>query len=102
MSQVVPYEPVPCKSCGAILNPYSRCDFAAKLWICPFCHARNHFPAHYQARSVCSNKYWRQNCLRLQCGPEVNAAQLASFCCNAVTERTLSGLPMTACTIEKG
>ena len=49
-SQVVPYEPVPCKSCGAILNPYSRCDFAAKLWICPFCHARNHFPAHYQAR----------------------------------------------------
>ena len=48
--QVVPYEPVPCKSCGAVLNPYSRCDFTAKLWICPFCHARNHFPAHYQVR----------------------------------------------------
>jgi hypothetical protein len=50
--QVVPYEPVPCKSCGAILNPYSRCDFTAKLWICPFCHARNHFPAHYQVLSM--------------------------------------------------
>jgi len=23
----VPYEPIPCKSCGAILNPFARVDF---------------------------------------------------------------------------
>mmetsp|Transcript_10397 Transcript_10397/g.29602 ORF Transcript_10397/g.29602 Transcript_10397/m.29602 type:complete len:756 (+) Transcript_10397:156-2423(+) len=44
---VVPYEPVPCKSCGAVLNPYARVDFGSKIWVCPFCHTRNHFPSHY-------------------------------------------------------
>ncbi|KAK9814088.1 hypothetical protein WJX72_000474 [[Myrmecia] bisecta] len=48
---VVQYEPVPCKSCGAFLNPYARVDFAGRIWICPFCHTRNHFPAHYQGIS---------------------------------------------------
>mmetsp|Transcript_470 Transcript_470/g.1093 ORF Transcript_470/g.1093 Transcript_470/m.1093 type:complete len:758 (-) Transcript_470:1-2274(-) len=46
---VVPYEPVPCKSCGSVLNPHARVDFASKIWICPFCHTRNHFPSHYAA-----------------------------------------------------
>ncbi|GMH38572.1 hypothetical protein BSKO_06456 [Bryopsis sp. KO-2023] len=48
---VVPYEPVGCKTCGAMLNPYATVDFNSKIWICPFCHARNHFPAHYQGVS---------------------------------------------------
>ncbi|GAB4820058.1 hypothetical protein N2152v2_007104 [Parachlorella kessleri] len=52
--QVVEYEPVPCKTCGAILNPYSLVDFHAKLWTCPFCHTRNHFPPHYQGISEAS------------------------------------------------
>mmetsp|Transcript_54019 Transcript_54019/g.171416 ORF Transcript_54019/g.171416 Transcript_54019/m.171416 type:complete len:780 (-) Transcript_54019:125-2464(-) len=43
----VPYEPIPCKSCGAILNPFARVDFHGKMWICPFCYQRNHFPPHY-------------------------------------------------------
>ncbi|RWW04913.1 hypothetical protein GW17_00031835, partial [Ensete ventricosum] len=28
-------------------NPFARVDFAAKIWICPFCFSRNHFPPHY-------------------------------------------------------
>mmetsp|Transcript_1673 Transcript_1673/g.3733 ORF Transcript_1673/g.3733 Transcript_1673/m.3733 type:complete len:774 (+) Transcript_1673:53-2374(+) len=48
---VVPYQPVPCRSCGAILNPFARVDFAGKLWICPFCFTRNQFPPHYNAIS---------------------------------------------------
>mmetsp|Transcript_27066 Transcript_27066/g.76315 ORF Transcript_27066/g.76315 Transcript_27066/m.76315 type:complete len:757 (+) Transcript_27066:155-2425(+) len=43
----VPYEPVRCKSCTGVLNPYCTVDYATKLWICPFCMGRNHFPAHY-------------------------------------------------------
>eukprot|EP00898_Chlorokybus_atmophyticus_P002889 jgi/Chlat1/3600/Chrsp234S00259 len=45
----VEYEPVRCKtaSCGAVLNPFARVDFNAKIWICPFCYTRNHFPPHY-------------------------------------------------------
>jgi hypothetical protein len=49
--QVVPYEPVPCKQCGGVLNPYCSVDYYAKVWICPFCYSRNHFPAHYQVRA---------------------------------------------------
>jgi protein transport protein SEC23 len=47
-SQVLPYEPIPCKQCSAILNPYATVDFTSKVWTCPFCHTRNHFPPHYQ------------------------------------------------------
>lgn len=49
--KVVPYEPVQCKTCGGALNAYCSVDFNSKLWICPFCHTRNHFPAHYQGIS---------------------------------------------------
>lgn len=49
--QTVDYEPVSCKSCGSVLNPYAMVDFNAKLWTCPFCHNRNHFPPHYQGIS---------------------------------------------------
>jgi len=45
---VLPYEPIVCKGpCPSILNPYCRIDFRAKIWICPFCFQRNHFPTHY-------------------------------------------------------
>ncbi|KAF5465105.1 hypothetical protein F2P56_015136 [Juglans regia] len=43
----LPYAPLRCKTCSAVLNPFSRVDFAAKIWICPFCYQRNHFPPHY-------------------------------------------------------
>ncbi len=48
MLQVVKYEPVPCKQCNGILNPYARVDFFSKVWTCPLCMCRNHFPPHYQ------------------------------------------------------
>lgn len=48
---VVPYDPVRCKACRAVLNPFSRTDFTARIWICPFCFQRNHFPPHYAAIS---------------------------------------------------
>ena len=44
---VVPYEPLTCKQCGAVLNPFCRVDFQSKLWQCNFCHSRVPFPPHY-------------------------------------------------------
>jgi protein transport protein SEC23 len=43
----LPYEPVLCKHCAAVLNPYVRVDFVTKTWTCPFCHKRTTFPPHY-------------------------------------------------------
>ncbi|VEU37996.1 unnamed protein product [Pseudo-nitzschia multistriata] len=45
----LPYDPIRCSSpsCRAVLNPYCQVDFRTKLWTCPFCMTRNHFPAHY-------------------------------------------------------
>ena len=43
----VPYEPISCKGCGGILNPFARVDYASKYWICCFCFQRNQFPQHY-------------------------------------------------------
>jgi protein transport protein SEC23 len=40
------YEPIRC-TCHAVLNPYCQVDFMSKLWTCPFCLQRNHFPPHY-------------------------------------------------------
>nr|CAB3502417.1 unnamed protein product [Digitaria exilis] len=48
----LPYLPLRCKPpCSALLNPFARVDFAAKIWICPLCFSRNHFPPHYAAIS---------------------------------------------------
>lgn len=41
------YDPIKCNGCGAVLNPYVQVDFITKLWTCPFCTSRNHFPPHY-------------------------------------------------------
>lgn len=43
----LPYDPVRCSTCQAVLNPYCQVDFRSKLWVCPFCLQRNHFPPHY-------------------------------------------------------
>ena len=34
--QILPYAPLRCKTCSAVLNPFCRVDFAALIWICPF------------------------------------------------------------------
>ncbi|KAL4272455.1 hypothetical protein GQ457_13G017240 [Hibiscus cannabinus] len=47
----LPYAPLRCRTCSAILNAYSQVDFSAKIWICPFCYQRNHFPPHYAMMS---------------------------------------------------
>lgn len=47
MPPAVEYDPIHCKGCGAILNPYCHVDFNSKLWVCPFCMVRNNFPPHY-------------------------------------------------------
>lgn len=44
---ILPYAPLRCRTCRSVLNPFSIVDFAAKIWICPFCFQRNHFPPHY-------------------------------------------------------
>ncbi|MBA0616248.1 hypothetical protein Godav_016311 [Gossypium davidsonii] len=43
----LPYAPLRCRTCSAALNAFARVDFVAKIWICPFCYQRNHFPPHY-------------------------------------------------------
>ncbi|CAN0898590.1 Protein transport protein SEC23 [Linum grandiflorum] len=43
----LPYAPLRCKTCASPLNCFARVDFNAKIWICPFCFQRNHFPPHY-------------------------------------------------------
>ena len=59
----VQYEPIACRGpCRSILNPFwfvcenitifllitcSSVDLRGKLWVCPFCFQRNHFPAQY-------------------------------------------------------
>ncbi|KAG2320230.1 hypothetical protein Bca4012_053455 [Brassica carinata] len=49
--QSVPYAPLRCRTCSSALNPFSRVDFDAKIWICPICFQRNHFPPHYHVIS---------------------------------------------------
>eukprot|EP00592_Proboscia_alata_P001524 CAMPEP_0194368498 /NCGR_PEP_ID=MMETSP0174-20130528/16736_1 /TAXON_ID=216777 /ORGANISM="Proboscia alata, Strain PI-D3" /LENGTH=781 /DNA_ID=CAMNT_0039144903 /DNA_START=60 /DNA_END=2405 /DNA_ORIENTATION=- len=45
----LPYDPIRCTNaqCRSVLNPYCQVDFQTKLWVCPFCLTRNHFPPHY-------------------------------------------------------
>ncbi|XP_018484063.1 protein transport protein SEC23 F isoform X2 [Raphanus sativus] len=43
----LPYAPLRCRTCVSVLNAFSRVDFAAKIWICPFCFQRNPFPPQY-------------------------------------------------------
>jgi protein transport protein SEC23 len=47
--EALPYDPIRCASatCHAVLNPYCQVDFRSKLWTCPFCLHRNHFPPAY-------------------------------------------------------
>jgi len=42
----VEYKPQTCK-CQAILNPFCKVDYKAKLWLCCFCNNRNPFPKEY-------------------------------------------------------
>lgn len=46
-SVLLEYEPVGCKSCHAILNPYCAADYQGKWWGCTFCYQRNQFPPQY-------------------------------------------------------
>ncbi|KAL4196412.1 hypothetical protein AMTRI_Chr04g183030 [Amborella trichopoda] len=48
---VLPYPPLRCKSCSCVLNPHCRVDYAARIWVCPFCFQRTHFPIHYEGIS---------------------------------------------------
>ncbi|KAF5464616.1 hypothetical protein F2P56_014682 [Juglans regia] len=48
---VLPYSALRCRTCRSVLNPFSIVDFAAKIWICPFCFHRNHFPPNYSSIS---------------------------------------------------
>lgn len=44
---ILPYDPVICSQCGAVLNPYARVDYTTRTWYCPFCHKKNSFPHSY-------------------------------------------------------
>ncbi|XP_059632421.1 protein transport protein SEC23 G [Cornus florida] len=44
---LIPYDPLICNRCGAVLNPYARVDYQSRIWVCPFCYQRNSFPRSY-------------------------------------------------------
>ncbi|EPS63138.1 hypothetical protein M569_11646 [Genlisea aurea] len=44
---ILPYEPLRCSQCSASLNPYSRVDYATKIWFCSFCFRKNPFSKSY-------------------------------------------------------
>ncbi|KAG9452545.1 hypothetical protein H6P81_005449 [Aristolochia fimbriata] len=44
---VLPYDPLVCGQCRAVLNPYARVDYQSALWMCPFCFQKNSFPRSY-------------------------------------------------------
>ncbi|CAN6582018.1 unnamed protein product [Malus baccata var. baccata] len=44
---ILPYDPVTCLRCGAVLNPYARVEYLSRIWFCSFCHHRNSFPHSY-------------------------------------------------------
>ncbi|WVZ05201.1 hypothetical protein V8G54_018547 [Vigna mungo] len=41
---ILPYHPLLCSRCAAVLNPYARLDYQSRIWHCPFCFLRNPFP----------------------------------------------------------
>ncbi|OHT11511.1 Sec23/Sec24 trunk domain containing protein [Tritrichomonas foetus] len=54
--QPLPYEPVSCRQCRCILNPYcaAHIDYNTHVWTCPMCQARNPLPTSYhQMREDC-------------------------------------------------
>lgn len=44
---ILPYDPLICSHCGAVLNPFARVDYQTRIWVCPFCNWRNPFPKSY-------------------------------------------------------
>eukprot|EP01103_Thecamoeba_quadrilineata_P000276 TRINITY_DN1022_c0_g1_i3.p1 TRINITY_DN1022_c0_g1~~TRINITY_DN1022_c0_g1_i3.p1 ORF type:complete len:507 (-),score=63.05 TRINITY_DN1022_c0_g1_i3:800-2320(-) len=46
-SPVINSEPISCKGCHTILNPYCAIDLVGKLWTCPLCLQRNSMPPAY-------------------------------------------------------
>ncbi|KAL3507749.1 hypothetical protein ACH5RR_033131 [Cinchona calisaya] len=44
---LLPYDPLICSQCGAVLNPYARVDYQTRIWVCPFCYGKNPFPKSY-------------------------------------------------------
>ncbi|XP_039007255.1 protein transport protein SEC23-like isoform X2 [Hibiscus syriacus] len=52
---ILPYEPLVCSKCGAVLNPYARVDYAHRIWFCSFCFSKNRFPRTYSSSLEESN-----------------------------------------------
>ncbi|XP_044499496.1 protein transport protein SEC23 [Mangifera indica] len=46
---ILPYDPLICSKCGAVLNPYARVDYTSRIWSCPFCYGKNPFPRTYSS-----------------------------------------------------
>ncbi|GMI71997.1 hypothetical protein like AT5G43670 [Hibiscus trionum] len=52
---ILPYEPLICSKCGAVLNPYARVDYTYRIWYCSFCFSKNPFPRTYSSSLEESN-----------------------------------------------
>ena len=44
---VLPYAPVVCTECSAVLNPYCMVDYHQKRWQCCLCNTGNALPRNY-------------------------------------------------------
>ncbi|MFQ6632525.1 hypothetical protein Gotur_009646, partial [Gossypium turneri] len=52
---ILPYDPLMCSKCGAVLNPYARVDYTCRVWYCSFCFSKNSFPRTYSSSLEESN-----------------------------------------------
>ncbi|PPD71211.1 hypothetical protein GOBAR_DD31900 [Gossypium barbadense] len=52
---ILPYDPLICSKCGAVLNPYARVDYTCRVWYCSFCFSKNSFPRTYSSSLEESN-----------------------------------------------
>jgi protein transport protein SEC23 len=48
--QLLQYDPILCKSCRSVVNPYNHIDFRQKTWDCPFCGEKHLFPSNYASQ----------------------------------------------------
>lgn len=49
---VLPYAPVVCAECSAVLNPYCMVDHHQKRWQCCLCNTGNPLPRNYHGEEM--------------------------------------------------
>ncbi|KAM7280651.1 hypothetical protein ACFE04_007785 [Oxalis oulophora] len=91
---ILPYDPLICSTCGAILNPYARVDYQTRIWCCPFCYNRNHFPRSYSGIAETN--------LPAELFPTYSTVEYASNATAGVTTGGLGSSNSSLCSMDGG